>query len=86
VPTPDSADAFARLTAARSRLMDVTKLLNECHANFLKDGQAARERYAALQVDWDQAFSAFERATQDFAATVQKLHQEVEANRLPRTK
>jgi hypothetical protein len=85
VPTPDTAEAFSKLAAARSRLNDVTKLLNECYANFLRYGQAARERYAALQSDWDEAFSAFEKATDEFAATVQKLHEDVEAHRLPKT-
>ena len=86
MPTRESADAFARLAAARSRLNNQTRLLNECYAGFLKYGQAARERYAELQADWDEAFSAFEKATDEFAATVQKLRQDVETHRLPKTK
>jgi hypothetical protein len=85
VPTPKSAEAFARLAAARSRLSDVTKRLNECHEMFLAEGQAARERYAHLQMEWDEAFSAFEKATEEFSAIVKKLNQDVEAHRLPKT-
>ena len=85
MPTRESAEAFAKLTAARSRLNHVTHLLNECHASFLKQGQAARERYAELQTLWDEAFSSFQRATDEFASTVEKLQRVVELNRSPRT-
>ena len=86
VPTPESAEAFARLAFARAQLTGITKRLSECHARFLRDGQAARERYAELQMEWDEAFSAFENATEKFAATVKKLHLDVEANRVSKTK
>ena len=86
MPTPESAEAFTRVASARDRLTDITKRLNECHARFLRDGQAARERYAELQMEWDEAFSAFENATEKFAATVKKLHLDVEANRVSKTK
>ena len=85
MPTPESAEAFARLVAARSHLNDVTRLLNKCHSRFLSEGQRARERYAELQIEWDEAFMAFEKATDEFAAAVKRLHQEVEAHRLPKT-
>ena len=85
VPTPESAEAFTRVASARDRLTDITKRLNECHARFLRDGQAARERYAELQTEWDEAFIAFEKATEELAATVKKLHQDVEAHRFPKT-
>jgi hypothetical protein len=45
--------------------------------------QAARERYAELQTEWDEAFIAFEKATEELAATVKKLHQDVEVLRSP---
>ena len=86
VPTPESAEAFARLTQARARLNEVTKRLNECHAGFLREGQAARERYAEIQIEWDEAFNAFEKATEQFAATVKKLQQDVETHRFPKEK
>ena len=85
MPTPESAEAFARLAFARAQLTDITKRLSECHARFLRDGQAARERYAELQTEWDEAFIAFEKATEELAATVKKLHQDVEAHRFPKT-
>jgi hypothetical protein len=85
MPTPESAQAFAKLAFERARVTDITKRLNECHARFFTDGQAARERYAELQIEWDEAFSAFERATEKFAATIKKLHQDVEANRYSKT-
>jgi len=37
-------------------------------------------------MEWDEAFSAFENATEKFAATVKKLHLDVEANRVSKTK
>ena len=85
VPTPESSEAFDKLALARTRLTEITKRLNECHSRFFRDGQAAREQYADLQIEWDEAFSAFEKATEEFSATVKKLHQEVEANRFPKT-
>jgi len=33
----------------------------------------------------DETFSAFERATEKFAASIKKLHQDVEANRYSKT-
>jgi len=86
VPTPESAEAFARLTLARARLNEITRRLNECHAGFLREGQAARERYAEIQIEWDEAFNAFEKATEQFAARVKKLQQDVEAHRFPKEK
>ena len=83
MPTPDSAAAFAKLAAARARLTEVTKLLNESHAGLMVDGNAGRQRHAELQDEWEAAFSAFETATDEFAATVKKLHQDVKAKRLP---
>jgi hypothetical protein len=84
MPTPQSAEAFARLAFERARVTDITKRLNECHARFFRDGQAARERYADLQIEWDEAFNAFQKATEEFSVTVKKLHQDVVANRLPK--
>jgi hypothetical protein len=52
----------------------------------LREGQAARERYAEIQIEWDEAFNAFEKATEQFAARVKKLQQDVEAHRFPKEK
>jgi len=85
MPIPESAEAFARLAFERARVTEITKLLNECHARFLRDGQAARERYAELQIEWDEAFDAFQKATEKFSSIVEKLHQDVEAHRFSKT-
>ena len=79
MPTHESADAFAKLAAARARLNEVTKLINECHASLSSDGQAGRQRYADLQAEWHEAFQAFAAATEAFSATVKKLNDDVEA-------
>jgi hypothetical protein len=74
MPTPKSAEAFARLVAARARLTEVTKLLNESHADFLSNGQAERQRHAELQAGWDEAHLTFKQATDEFSATIKELH------------
>ena len=84
MPTRESAEAFARLVAARAHLTEVTRLLNEAHAGLQLDGITGRQRYADLQAEWEAAFNAFEKATEEFSATVKKLHQDVEAHRLPK--
>ena len=81
MPTTESADAFAKLIAARTRLNDVTKQLNDTHARLATGGQAARLHHASLQKDWDEAFRAFEAATDEFSATVKHLHDEIESSR-----
>ena len=80
MPTPESAEAFGRLVATRTRLNEVTKLLNECHARLSLDGQAGRQRYAELQSDWETAFAAFQKATDDFSATVKEIPRAVIAH------
>jgi len=84
VPTHDSAEAFDKLVAARSHLTEVTKRLNEAHADLQLAGNTGRQRYAELQAEWGAAFTAFEKATDEFAATVKKIHQDVEAHGLPK--
>jgi len=79
MPTPESAEAFARLATARARLTEVTKLLNESHAALLSDGQAGRQRHADLLTQWHEAFRAFQAATEAFSATVKKLPGDPEA-------
>lgn len=41
----------------------------------------ANERYRELQQRWDEAFRAFEAATEDFAACVKRMHDDIEAHR-----
>jgi hypothetical protein len=85
IPEFESAEAFARLAFERARVTDITKRLNECHARFFRDGQDAREQYAELQIEWDEAFNAFQKATEKFSSIVEKLHQDVEAHRFSKT-
>jgi hypothetical protein len=82
MPTPESAEAFAKLVAARTRLTEVTKLLNECYDRLSLDGQGGRQRYIELQKEWDVVFREFEAATDAFSATVKKLP-ELVTHRLP---
>ena len=84
MPTQESAEAFARLVAARAHLTEITKLLNEAHSGLQLEGNTGRQRYAELQAEWEAAFSAFEKATDELAATLKKLHHDVEAHRLPK--
>jgi len=81
VPTAESA-AFAKLAAARTRLNDVTKQLNDAHAKLATGGQAARLYHESLQREWDEAFQSFEAATDEFSATVRHLHDEIESARV----
>ena len=82
MPTPDSAAAFDRLTKARAKLNDITRQLNEAHSR-MHAGAEARQRHLELQQAWKESFKEFETATDELAAQVKKLHEEIEANRLP---
>jgi hypothetical protein len=73
VPTRDSAEAFTTLTAARARLNEITKQLNEVNDSSLSGGLQARSRRAQLQDEWDAAFRAFKIATENFSAVVNRL-------------
>ena len=73
MPTPESAEAFARLVASRAHLTEVTKLLNDCYARLPLDGQAGRQRHIELQAEWDVVFREFEAATDAFSAIVKQI-------------
>jgi hypothetical protein len=77
MPTPESEEAFAKLVASRTRLTEVTKLLNECYE------VGSRQRYGQLQAEWDNAYREFQVATEAFSATVEKLPEMVMSHRLP---
>ena len=72
MPTPESADAFFKLVAARTRLTEVTKELNEASAQMHASNEG-RQRYAQLQKEWEEAFQQFERATDEFSAVVHAI-------------
>ena len=61
MPTPEIAEAFARVTATRSRLAEITKNIS---------GSGAAQ--VQLQSEWEEAFLAFVDATQVFSAVVKK--------------
>jgi hypothetical protein len=80
VPTPESAAAFARLLEARTRLNDLSVELRDA-LDARGHSTMANERYRELQQRWDEAFRAFEAATEDFAACVKRMHDDIEAHR-----
>jgi len=82
MPTAEGAKAFEHLVAARERLNDVTRQLNEAHDRLAAGGQPARLQYESLQREWDEAFRSFEAATDEFSATVRHLHDEIESARV----
>ena len=71
VPTPESAEAFAKLVATRTRLTEITKELNEASAE-MHASKEGRERYAELQKEWEEAFQQFEMATDEFSTAVHR--------------
>jgi len=86
MPISESAEAYAKLVAARDRLNAITKLLNQLHANSetskdLVEGfrmQAARHQQ--LQAEWDEAYTAFEAATKEFSRIVESLKPRKDSN------
>jgi hypothetical protein len=82
MPTTESAEAFSRLVAARTRLTRLTKLLNRAHTRRF-DNKAARERYIRTQKEWQDAFHLFTAAAAQFSDSVTKLQEDVEAGRVP---
>jgi hypothetical protein len=79
VPTPESADAFAKLLGARTRLTKITKELNQSEADILSGGRAARDRHAQLQAKWEEAFLAFELAADEFSVAVKHIRGDIES-------
>ena len=79
VPTPESADAFDKLVAARTQLTDITKELNESEGGILSGGRAARDRHAQLQAKWEEAFLAFEAAAEEFSVAVKHIRDDIES-------
>ena len=72
MPTPESAEAFAKLVAARVRLTEITKLVNEWHSPVLTD-LASKTRYYELHVAWDKAHQEFQAATEEFSSKVKAI-------------
>ena len=81
MPTAESA-AFAKLAAARTRLNDVTKQLNDAHAKLATGGQAARLYHESLQRDWMRRSSPLKLQRMNSRLTVRHLHDEIESARV----
>jgi len=78
MPTPESAAAFTRLSAARARLNVTTKALNECHDELAKlSVPSAREKYKRLEAEWKEAYRAYEQAARDFNDAVKAIPEAV---------
>jgi hypothetical protein len=65
----ESGEAVAKLVAARTRLTEITRQLNEAKTG---PGKAASVRYAGLQAEWDEAFRAFQIAVEVFSVIIRK--------------
>ena len=72
MPTPESAAAFAKLVAARERLLEITSLLNEAYAQIDK-GRGESQRLLDLQKQWDPLHKKYKMATEDFMAVVDHM-------------
>lgn len=82
MPTTESAEAFSRLAAARTRLTRLSKLLDRAHSRRY-DNRAARERYTRTQQQWEEAFRVFTVASEEFHENVKRVQADVEAGRVP---
>jgi hypothetical protein len=81
MPRPESAASFAKLLAARARLNEITKQLNDLRADPAANTQVQRARRAQLQMQWDFAFQSFDAATKEFSATVTRPHADIESRK-----
>jgi len=81
MPTPESAAAFEKLVAARDRLTEITRRLNQAHPSesVNADGFRADVRYRDLQAEWDVAFREFEAATIAFTSLVKHMREDLDA-------
>lgn len=79
MPTSESAEAFAKLVKARTRLNQVSaELKNALESRW--QNAAADSRYRELQEQWDEAFHAFEKATDEFSAVVHSIGKDGESS------
>jgi hypothetical protein len=72
MPTTESSVAFDKLVRERTCLSKISAKLKEAHE--LRSSVGGEERYRALQTEWDEAFRAFQRATDVFSAIVHRIH------------
>ena len=79
MPNTENSDAFQNLVAARNRLNEITKRLNEAHEEEFSIRAEARKHL--LQAEWDAAFRAYASAADTFCVAVKALPGELK--RLP---
>jgi hypothetical protein len=71
VPNAESVEAVAKLVAARTRLTEITKQLNEARFG-AGSSSAPRAQYAALEKEWEQAFLEFQGTVETFLVAIKK--------------
>ena len=80
MPNSENSDAFKNLVAARNRLNEITKRLNEAYAE--RFGSAdARARYLQLQAEWDAAFRVYASMADTFCVAVKELPDQLKSVR-----
>jgi hypothetical protein len=82
MPTAESAEAFAKLVAARDRLTEITRRLNQAHPSESVNADSFRadaDRYRDLQAEWDAAFREFEAATIAFSSLVKHMRDDLDS-------
>ena len=82
MPTIESAEAFSRLVAARTRLIRLTRMLNRAHGQ-RHDTRDARFRYERTQNEWQEAYCLFTKATAEFSESVKRIPQQVGLEETP---
>ena len=70
VPNAETGEAVAKLVAARTRLTEITKQLNEAKAGA---GTTVRTHYEALEKEWEEAFREFQYAVEGFSAGIKRV-------------
>jgi hypothetical protein len=73
MPTIACAKAFTKLVDARSRLIEITRELEEVKSQIDAASPLARENHDRLQRDWKRALEVFKAATDEFSATVKTV-------------
>jgi hypothetical protein len=77
--TTDSTTGFAKLVETRTRLNEISLELREALES--RGILSFDNRYRELQAKWDDARLAFEAATEEFSATIRRIHDELETDR-----
>jgi hypothetical protein len=78
VPTTDTTTGFEKLVETRTRLNEISVQLREALEG--RGVLSFDNQYRELQAKWDEAFLAFEEATEEFSATIRRIHDDLEAD------